>query len=188
MKTDRTMYQSTMRVLLATALLLSIPLVAKLFTDEMAWDLFDFVVMGALIAGTGLTYELATRMSSNVAYRAAVGVALSGVFLLVWINLAVGIIGSEDHPANVMYLGVLAVAFLGAVFARFQPRGMARAMFAAALAQALVAVIALIFRLGGPASGPAEILGVNGIFIVLFVGAALLFRQAARGGAERGAA
>lgn len=185
MKTDRTLYQSTIRVLLATALLLSIPLMAKLFSDEMAWDLFDFVFMGALVAGTGLTYELATRVSSNIAYRAAVGVALTGMFLLVWINLAVGIIGSEDHPANAMYVGVLAVALLGAIIARLQPRGMARAMFATALAQALVTVIALVLRLGGAASGPVEILGVNGMFIALFVGSAALFQAAARGGPER---
>lgn len=188
MKTDRTMYQSTIRVLLATAFLLSIPLVAQLFTDEMAWTLSDFIFMGAIVAGTGLTYELATRTSRNLAYRAAVGVALAGVFLLVWMNLAVGLIGSEDNPANAMYLGVIAVVVLGAILARFQPRGMARTMFAAAFALALVAVVALIFRLGGPASGPAEILGVNGMFIVLFVGAALLFRQAAGRGAERRAA
>ena len=28
-------------------------------------------------------------------------------FLLIWINLAVGIIGSEDNPANLMYGAVL---------------------------------------------------------------------------------
>lgn len=188
MSTDRTTYQSTIRVLLGTAIVLSTPLAAKLFTDEMAWDLFDFVFMGLLLAGTGLTYELATRTSSSIAYRAAVGLAVAAAFLLVWINLAVGSIGSEDNPANAMYLGVLAVAFLGAIFARFQPRGMARTMFAAASAQALIAVIALIFRLGGAASGPAEILGVNGMFVVLFIGSAALFREVARGGPERSGA
>ena len=42
-----------------------------------------------------------------------------------------------------MYFGVLAVGFIGAFIARFQPRGMARALFATAVAQALVPVIAL---------------------------------------------
>jgi hypothetical protein len=44
-----------------------------------------------------------------------------------------------------------------AIIVRFQPRGMARALFATALAQALVAVIALIAGLGYPWSGPLEI-------------------------------
>ena len=55
--------------------------------------------------------------------------------MLVWINLAVGIIGSEDNPANLMYGGVLAVGVAGAVAARFRPGGMARALAATALAQ-----------------------------------------------------
>ncbi len=181
MKTESAAYRSTIRVLLATALLLSIPLMAKLFTDEMAWDLFDFAFMGALIAGTGLTYETAKRMSSDVMYRLAVGSALAGVFLLVWINLAVGIIGSEDDPANGMYFWVLAVAFFGTIVARFQPQAMARVMSATALAQALVAVIALVLGLGAPESGPMEIVGANGIFIAFFVASAALFREAARG-------
>ena len=89
-------------------------------------------------------YELAARKTGNIAYRAAVGVALAAALLLVWINLAVGIIGNEDNPANLMYIGVLAVGTIGAIIARFQPHGMARALFATALAQGLVVVIALI--------------------------------------------
>src|ERR687893_678489 len=49
-------------------------------------------------------------------------------FILVWMNLAVGVIGSEDDPLNLMYGGVLAVGIIGAVVARFQPDAMARAM------------------------------------------------------------
>ena len=58
---------------------------------------------------------------------------------------------------------------------------MARALFATALAQASVAVIALIFGLGS--GNPPRILGIlilNGFFVGLFVGSALLFRYAAR--------
>jgi hypothetical protein len=42
-------------------------------------------------------------------------------FILIWMNLAVGIIGSEDNPANLMYGGVLAVAIVGAFMVRFRP-------------------------------------------------------------------
>jgi hypothetical protein len=177
MTNGRTMYQSTIRVLLATALLLSIPLMAKLFTDEMGWDLFDFVVMGALIAGVGLTYEAARGMSDSLTYRAAVGIGLAGAFLLVWVNGAVGIIGSEDNAANAMYFGVIAVAFFGTLLARFRPRAMARVMFATAFAQALVAGTALALGLGGPASPPMEIVGVNGMFIAFFATSAALFQR-----------
>jgi hypothetical protein len=118
--------------------------------------------------------------TTNTTYRSAVGLALATAFLLFWVNGAVGIIGAEGDDANVMYYGVLAVGIIGAIIARFQPHGMARALFATALAQALVAVIALVAGLGAPLSGPAEILILNGFFVALFVGSAWLFRHAAR--------
>jgi hypothetical protein len=98
--------------------------------------------------------------------------------MLVWLSLGVGIIGKDGDPANLMYFGVLAVGIVGALIARFRPRGMARALFAMALAQALVAAIALIAGLGLPWSGPAEILLLNGFFVALFAGSAWLFRRA----------
>ena len=180
MKMDHTAYRPATRLVLATAFILMLPLLVMQVTDQVVWDLADFAVAGALLVGTGLMYELAARKAGNIAYRAAVGVALAAALLLVWINLAVGIIGEPDELANGMYVGVLAVGIIGAIIARFQPHGMARALFATALAQALVAVIALIFGLGSPASGPLEILALNGSFVALFVGSALLFRYAAR--------
>ena len=146
----------------------------------MAWDAADIAIFIALVVGAGGTYALAVRMTGNIAYRAAVGIALAATFLLVWVNGAVGIIGAAGDDANLMYGGVLAVGIIGAFIARFQPHGMTRAMFATALAQALVAVITIAGRLGFPASGPLELLGLNGFFVALFVGSALLFRHAAR--------
>ena len=170
------------------ALLLLLPLVAMQFTKAVAWGLGDFLVMGAMLAGACGTFELAARMTGNWAYRAAAGVAIAAAFILVWLNLAVGIIGSEDNPANLMFGGVLAVGFVGAIIARFQPHGMARALFAAALAQALVGVIALIAKLGstGP-RWPLDVLALTGFFVGLFVGSALLFRRAARQQSPAGA-
>jgi len=172
---NRNAYRSVVGVALATASILLVPLLTA-----PAWNLFDFVFAGALIFGTGLTFVLAARKAGNIAYRVAVGVALAAAFILVWVTGAVGIIGSEDNNANLMYFGVLAVGIIGAVIARFRPHGMARALFATALAQALVAVIVLIFGLGLPWSPPLEILALNGFFLALFVGSALLFRYAAR--------
>ena len=76
--------------------------------------------------------ELAARKTGNTAYRSGVGLALLAAFLLVWVNGAVGIIGSEDNDANVVYYGVLAVGLIGALIARFEPQGMSRAMIATA--------------------------------------------------------
>ncbi|WDT75121.1 MAG: hypothetical protein MPW16_17875 [Candidatus Manganitrophus sp.] len=126
-----------------------------------------------------------TRVNSTT-YRSAIGVALAAAALLVWLSLGVGIIGADGDPANRMYFGVLAVGIIRAIIARFQPQGMARALFATALAQGSVAAIALIAGLGLPWSPPAEIILLNGFFIALFAGSAWLFRRAARGRPERG--
>lgn len=171
----------------AAALVLLLPLVAMQFTDEVNWDAADFVFAGALLVGVGVPYELAVRKTGDTAYRAAVGVALAAAFLLVWVNAAVGIIGSEGNDANLMYGGVLAVGVVGSIIARFRPRGMARALIATALAQASVAAVALVAGLGSPGSGPLEIVALNGFFVALWLGSAMLFREAARRGPEQGA-
>ncbi|WP_437572777.1 hypothetical protein [Sorangium sp. So ce542] len=163
------------------ALVLLLPLIAMQLTGEMAWDLADFVIFGSMLVGACGAYELAARVTSNNAYRAAVGVALAAAFILVWMNLAVGIIGNEDNPANWMYGGVLAVGILGAILARFQPQGMERALVATAIAQALVAVIALI-------AGWGYTLILTGFFVALWLTSARLFRRAAREQAHAGAA
>ena len=177
---NRNAYRSVVGVALAAGFLLAwmdLAVSAIEEPDGLAWmapiGFFAVPVIGAVIA-----YR--ETKTHGTAYRAAVGVALAVAFLLAWVNLAVGIIGTEDDPANLMYVGVLAVGIIGAIVARFRPSGMARALFATALAQASVAVIALIFGLGSRWSPPVEILGVNGFFVALFVGSALLFRHAAR--------
>jgi hypothetical protein len=163
------------------ALILLLPLAAMLFTDEVAWDRVDFALMGAMLFGACGAFELAARMTGNTAYRAAVGVAVVAAFILVWITLAVGIIGSEDNPANLMYGGVLAVGLLGALLVRFRPQGMARASIATALAQALAGLTALIAGWGSTgANWPGAIMVLTAFFAALWLLCAWLFRKAAR--------
>ena len=180
MQADKAAYRPAIRVVLVAAFILMVPLVAMQVTDEVNWSLFDFVVAASLLVGTGLLYELAARKARTVAYRAAAGVGVGAAFLLTWVNLAVGIIGEPDERANVLYLGVPAVGIIGAVIARLEPRGMGRALFATALAQALIAAMALILGWGAPGTGPLEIVALNGMFVALFAGSAVLFRLAAR--------
>ncbi len=119
--------------------------------------------------------------TGSTVYRSAVSVALAAAFFLVWLIGAVGVIGVEGDRADLMYIGVLAVGVVGAIIARFRPQGMARALFLTALAQALVAAIALMAgKHLSPVTSVFELLGLNGIFVALFVGSAWLFRQAAR--------
>ncbi len=163
------------------ALLCIAPLLAMGVTDEVAWDGADFALFGGLLVCAGVAYEIAARAAASLAYRAATGVALLAAFVLVWMNLAVGLIGSEDNPANLMYGGVLVVGLVGAVVARFRPWGMSRALAAVALAQGVVVAIAL--GAGLTPAGPgrtAQTLLLTGFFGALWLLSAWLFRRAAR--------
>ena len=154
------------------AALILLPLVAMQFTQEVNWGAGDFGFAIAMVLAVGLTFELAVRVSRSGAYRAAVGIALAASFLLVWINLAVGIIGNEENSANLMYFGVVAIAIAGAIVARFRAEGLARAMVATAIAQAGVFAAALIAGFGF--TGPITI-----FFCGLWLLSAWLFRKAA---------
>lgn len=164
-------------ILLVPSFILLVPLVAMQFTAEVNWTLSDFIFAWVIMAGTGLAYRLATRNAANLAYRFGVGLALATAFMIVWGNLAVGFIGTEHNPANLMYAGVLAIGLVGAVLARFQSQGMALAMSATALAQFLVPVIALPFW---RSEVNLLVFGLNTIFALLFAGSAWLFRLASR--------
>jgi len=180
----RSIQRQMLYVALGTASLLMVPLVAMQFSNEVKWTAFDFIVAGALLFGTGLAYILVSRMMDSAAYKFAVGIVVAAGLLLVWINLAVGIIGSEDNPANALYFAVLLVGLIGAGLARLRPNGMARAAFVTALAQALVPVTALIIW-RPTLLEPPGVIGVfilNSVFVGMFVVAGLLFRRAGETG------
>ena len=170
--------KSIARVALGTALLLLIPLVAQQFSAEMAWSPNDFITAGILLFVAGLLFVLIARLGDSTAYRLAVALAVGAGLLLIWGNLAVGFIGNEDNPANLLYGGVLAVALTGAFVARFRPRGMSNAMFAAALTQFLVPVVAALIWRPEVNMGMAWVFMLNAVFAGLWVGAGLLFRRA----------
>lgn len=76
------------------ALILAIPLVAIQFTEEVDWNLFDFILMGTLLTVTGLAIELVTRTVKATAWRIGISVVILVLLLLTWAELAVGIFGT----------------------------------------------------------------------------------------------
>jgi hypothetical protein len=79
------------------------------------------------------------RTSSSRAWRAGAALAVLSAFLLVWINGAVGMIGDEDNVHNLLFLGLIPLALVGAILARFRAPGMALAMAVAGIAQMAIA-------------------------------------------------
>lgn len=73
-------------------LLLAVPLVTMLFTGEVNWGPGDFVVMGAMLALLGTGIDIALRLPASLRTRAALAALAVAAFLLVWAELAVGIL------------------------------------------------------------------------------------------------
>ncbi|WP_426490353.1 hypothetical protein [Hymenobacter sp. 102] len=138
-----------------------------------------FVIAGLLLLMAGLLTLLVASRGRSGSYKLAAGVAAVAALLLVWGNLAVGFIGSEDNPVNLLYGAVLVVGFVGAAVARLQPLGMARAMFAAALTQFAVPFVALLIKQPELTMGVLWVIVLNTLFAGLWVLAGWLFRRAA---------
>ncbi len=166
-------------ITLVTAGILSIPLLA-----QWPWTLSDFVIMGILVSGTGFAYELIKNKGGTTMYRAAAGVAVLSTFLLTWVNLAVGLIGGENNPINALYFIIPVVGLIGAGIARFEPRGMAYTLFAMALTQLVIPVIAFILYRPELNDGVIRTFGASSFFAMLFVASGLLFQNASAAGSR----
>jgi hypothetical protein len=164
----------------ATAIILLVPLIAMQFTSEVNWTVGDFVFAGGLLLGAGITYELAARVG-NLAYQAGVVVALGTGILIMWVTGAVGVIGSENNPGNLLYLAVVAVAIAGAIVARGRPSRMVWAMAIAAIATVLAPVIAYagVADPQGDVLAP-EVFAATGVLTIGWALAAVLFRKSAQ--------
>lgn len=172
---------SIARIAGVTAAILLIPFIAMRFSAEVNWTFSDFLIMGILIFGTGMAYTLISRISDDLSYRLALGTGIGTGFFLIWSNLAVGLIGSEDNVINTAFFGMLVLGFAGALVSRFQAKGMTWVMAGVAVGQISIAAYALATGAQHlPQSSVGEILGVTLFFTVFWVASALLFRQASR--------
>ena len=163
--------------------LLSIPLISMQFTDEVNWQLGDFLIMGTALVVLGFLFEFIASRSEKWVYRVATGIGLLGAFLLFWVNGAVGIIGNEGQPANLLYISIFAIGFIGAIISGFKAKGMAITLFIAAGVQVLIPALALLIWGTEDISWSPGIFGVfilSSFFALLFLISGLLFRKATK--------
>ena len=180
MTTQQSLLKPILSVAAATLLILAIPFTAMQFSGEVNWTLSDFILMGTIIFSCGMGYKLITRTSKETMYRIAIAYGIFTGFLLLWVNMAVGLIGSEDNMFNTLYFAVLAVGVIGGAFYRFAPRGMSYTFVAMAAVQAGLGLTALLAGMQHvPHSSVIEIISVNGFFFTLFLIAAIMFHHVA---------
>lgn len=81
-------------VVLGTAAILLMPFIAMQFTGEVNWTASDFVMAGVLLAGIGVAYVLATVKMRNPRTRLIAGALFAAALLFIWVELAVGLVGT----------------------------------------------------------------------------------------------
>ena len=74
--------------------ILSIPLIAMQFTEEVNWTISDFLVMGILLFTTVFTIDFVLKKFKTLKSRLILIVGIVVLLALVWAELAVGIFGS----------------------------------------------------------------------------------------------
>ena len=82
------------RILYTVSILLSIPLIAMTFTDEVSWSFFDFIIMGGMLTITGLLIGIILKKVNNFKNRRILIVTIVMIFFLIWAELAVGLFGT----------------------------------------------------------------------------------------------
>jgi len=75
-------------------IILLIPLVAMQFTQEVDWDIMDFVVAALILLVFGFVIDYAWRRLRRSKYRVLIIAGILITLLLLWAELAVGIFGS----------------------------------------------------------------------------------------------
>ena len=134
----------------AAALLLAPALAMRAGAEGVNWTAEDFVFAAVLLGIVGIAFEVTMRLSRSWTYRFAAGFAVAAGFLIVLANAAVGMIADGPNAYNLSFVGVVGLALLGAIVARFRAGYMAVVMLGAGLAHLSIAVAGMeVDQLGG---------------------------------------
>ena len=74
--------------------LLLIPLIGMAITDEINWSPFDFIIMGSLLIFLSIGINFVSSRAKNLKNRFLYIGILFLIFILIWVELAVGVFGT----------------------------------------------------------------------------------------------
>jgi hypothetical protein len=158
-----------------------LPIAVQLTQGHFGWSIGDFVGVAIILVFGSAIFDLAARRAPNFAYLTGAAAALAATFGLFVVNGAVGLVGSEDEAHNIFFFAVLLVAIFGSIIAGGRPEPMAKVMLAAAGTHIAVSTVLLIDADGVSDGDPqVEVVGL-GIFAILWLASAWLFRSASKG-------
>lgn len=76
------------------SLIITIPLIAMQFTNEVNWSLFDFIIAFILLSVIGLTINYILQLTNRLQNKIYFCIMVLLIGLLIWTELAVGVFGS----------------------------------------------------------------------------------------------
>ncbi len=160
-------------------LIIMIPLIAMQFTNEVVWTMSDFIIGWTILFSIGFAFQAIGRRAKNSSYKFATGIAAFTTLFVIWSNLAVGIIGNEDNPLNLMYFGVVLLMVFGSYIAQLKAKAMSRVLFASAVLHALVSIIGLsIFSTQNPGYTIVNVAILNVVLVTMWAVSGLLYGKA----------
>ena len=71
--------------------IVSVPLIAMQFTDEVNWTLFDFFMASFLLITILTLIEITLQNFKNKTFKITTIFVIIVMFLLIWVDLSVGI-------------------------------------------------------------------------------------------------
>ena len=143
----------------------------------MNWSIGDFVFAAGLLLLAGALILFAVKSRRPVSYRLGAVIAVLGILLMVMACGAVGLIGDAEHPGNLLLLCIPASGLFGAAIFRFRPDRLYRVLVIMALAQMLIAAMALAQGWGSlSAVWPWDVIAGNGFFAAAWLFSAAMFR------------
>lgn len=166
-------------ILIVPSVLIIAPIIGALSIEDWHWGWQGFVVAWTLFALTTTFFRfLLTRQPGNRAFMAGVAFAVPTGFAIVWVTMAVQIIG-EDNPGNGLYLLTVLGGFIGVFVARFRAAGLAWVAFAMAVALFLIPIVAVLRWPADFSPGYPKIQLLSAGLAAMFTASGLCFRRAA---------
>ena len=143
----------------------------------MHWSIVDFVFATILLLLAGAVILFTVKSRRPMSYRIGALVAVLSILLMIMVCGAVGLIGDETHPANLLLLCIPASGLFGAAVFRFRPDGLYRTLVVMALAQVLISAVALSEGWGASSDvWPWDVIIGNGAFAAAWLFSAAMFR------------
>jgi len=81
-------------ILTSVLALLLLPFTAMQFSSEVHWSPFDFLVAGGLLLALGFSIDFMAHKVKSLNKRLIAIAAVVVLFLLIWVELAVGVFGT----------------------------------------------------------------------------------------------